>query len=82
MLATLDRFEGDTAVLLIRNGESIRVDMPVVLLPAGCREGDILDVSITRNEKETEDSKSRISGMIERLRKKNQCGPGFIQPEE
>lgn len=82
MKATLDRIEGEMAVLLIRNGESIRLNMPVVMLPEGCREGDILDIAITRDEKETEESKARVSSLIERLKKKSQCGPEFVQPEE
>ncbi len=80
--ATLDRIEGDTAVLLVRNGESLRLNLPLAMLPEGSREGDILDISITRDEKETEDSKARVSSMIERLKKKSRCGPEFIQPEE
>lgn len=49
MKATLDRIEGEMAVLLVRNGESIRLNLPEVLLPVGCKEGDILDISITRD---------------------------------
>ncbi len=82
MKATLDRIEGDMAVLLVRNGESIRLNVPMVLLPAGCREGDILDISITRDEKETEEARARVSSMIERLKKKSQCGPECVQPGE
>ncbi len=70
MKATLDRIEGEMAVLLIRNGESIRLNMPVAMLPEGCREGDILDISITRDEKETDESKAQVSSIIERLKKK------------
>lgn len=81
MKATLDRIEGEMAVLLIRNGESIRLNIPVVLLPEGSKEGDILEITITRDEKETEESKARVSSMIERLKKKSQCGPEFVQPE-
>ncbi len=79
MKATLDRIEGDMAVLLIRNNESIRLNIPVVLLPDGFREGDILDISITMDEKETEESKARVLGMMERLKQKSQCTPGFAE---
>ncbi len=82
MKATLDRIEGDIAFLLIRNGENIRLNMPMVLLPEGCREGDILDIMITRDEKETEESKARVSSMIERLKRKSQCGAECVQPGE
>ncbi len=82
MKATLDRIEGDMAVLLIRNYKSIKLNLPVVLLPEGCREGDILDIMITRDEKETEESKARVSSVIERLKKKSHCGAEFVQPGE
>ncbi len=82
MKATLDRIEGEMAVLLIRNGESMRLNLPVVMLPEGCREGDILDIAITRDDKETEESKARVSSLIERLKKKSQRGPESAQPGE
>ena len=52
------------------------------MLPVGCREGDVLDIAITRDEKETEEAKARVSSMIEGLKKKSQCGPECVQPEE
>ncbi len=82
MKATLDRIEGDMAVLLIRDDESIKLDLPLVLLPECIREGDILDISITKDEKATEDSKARVSSLMERLKKKNQEGSGLIQDPE
>ncbi|MFB3766449.1 MAG: DUF3006 domain-containing protein [Methanotrichaceae archaeon] len=82
MKATLDRIEGEMAVILVRNDESTRLNIPVVMLPEGSQEGDILDISITRDEKETEDSKARVSSMIERLKKKSQCNSGFIEAPE
>lgn len=35
----LDRIEGERAVLLVGNE---RVEVPVAVLPEGCREGDVL----------------------------------------
>ena len=51
MKATIDRIEGKLAVLLIRDGESIRLNIPLILLPEGSKEGDILDISIHKDEK-------------------------------
>ena len=82
MKATLDMIKGDMAVLLIKNGESIKLNMPMAMLPVGCKEGDILEISITRDKKETEESRVRVLSMIERLKKKSQCGPECVQPEE
>ena len=71
MKATIDRIEGKFAVLLIRNGESIKLNIPLTLLPEGSREGDILDIDIQKDEKETEDAKNRVSSLIEKLKSKN-----------
>jgi Protein of unknown function (DUF3006) len=69
---TLDRIEGSTAVLLVRDEEKIKINTPLFLLPAGSREGDILDINISRNIKETEDAKERASSLLEKLKKKDQ----------
>ncbi|AFV25178.1 hypothetical protein Mpsy_2979 [Methanolobus psychrophilus R15] len=69
---SLDRVEGDIAVLLVRDEESIKIDFPLSLLPDSSREGDILDISILRDEKETEDAKKRVSSLIEKLKNKKQ----------
>lgn len=70
MKATIDRFEGDIAVLLIRNDESIHIDFPRKLLPEGCREGDILDININRDIESTEVARERVSSLIEKLKNK------------
>jgi hypothetical protein len=82
MKATLDRFEGNMAVLLVRDDESIKFNVPIILLPDGVREGDILDISITIDEKATDDSKARGSSLMERLKRKGQDGPGLVQDPE
>lgn len=79
MNVTSDRLEGDVAVLLVRDDESIKFNVPTTLLPKGVREGDILDISITIDEKATDDSKARVSSLIERLKRKNQEGSDIIQ---
>jgi hypothetical protein len=72
MKATIDRIEGKLAVLLIRDGESIKLNVPLILLPEGSKEGDILDISIQKDEKEAEDAKKRVSGLIEKLMSKSE----------
>jgi hypothetical protein len=71
MKVTLDRFEGEFAVLLVRDDESISIDFPTCLLPKKCKEGDILDLTITRDVEETAEAKKRVSNLIEKLKKKN-----------
>ena len=68
---TLDRIKENIAVLLVRDEEKIKINIPLCLLPVGSKEGDILDVTISINKKETEDAKERVSNLIEKLRNKN-----------
>ncbi|KKH93615.1 hypothetical protein EO95_11095 [Methanosarcina sp. 1.H.T.1A.1] len=68
---TLDRIEGSTAVLLLRDNESIKIDFPLFLLPPGSKEGDILNLSIEKDVQETEAAKERVSALLEKLKNKN-----------
>ncbi len=69
---TLDRIEEGIAVLLVRNEETIKINIPLFLLPPESREGDILDITIDKDMKETEDAKERVLSLLEKLKKKNQ----------
>ena len=68
---TLDRIEEDIALLLVSDEEKIRINIPLFLLPEGSKEGDILDIAITRDVRETEDAKERVSSLLEKLKSKN-----------
>lgn len=72
----VDRIENDIAVLLVREKgtkcETIKIDMPLFLLPPETKEGDILNVTITRDTQETEDTRERISALLDKLKNKNQ----------
>lgn len=67
---TIDRFEDGYAVLLVQGKEEVHIDFPAELLPEGCREGDILDIDISRDEESTEDARREVSDLIEKLKKK------------
>ena len=69
MKVTVDRFEGDTAVLLVRPDENQQILFPRELLP-GVEEGDILEITVTREIQETEEARARVSSLIEKLRQK------------
>jgi len=69
MKVTVDRFEGDTAVLLVRPDGNQQILFPRELLP-GVEEGDILEVTATREIQETEEARERVSSLIEKLRQK------------
>jgi hypothetical protein len=68
MRATIDRIEGTLAVLIAEEDESVRFTLPLSLLPAGCREGDIVVIGIERDIEATTVARERISGRIENLK--------------
>ena len=70
MKVTIDRIEGTVAVLISRADESVRVNVPLSLLPPVCREGDILTIRIERDIQATEAAQERVSGLIEKLKKR------------
>ena len=70
MKVTIDRIEGNVAVLISREDESVRVNVPVSLLPPGCREGDILTIRLERDGAATEAAQERVSGLIEKLKER------------
>ena len=70
MKVSIDRREGTVAVLISRADESVRVNVPLSLLPPSCREGDILTIRIERDIQATEAAQERVSGLIEKLKKR------------
>ena len=70
MKATIDRIEGTIAVLIPQDDEAMRFNLPVSLLPSDSREGDILTIGIERDLEGTKEAKKRLSGRIERLKKR------------
>jgi len=70
MKVTIDRIEGTIAVLISREDESVRVNVPFSLLPPGCREGDILTIRIERDRAATEAAQERVADLIEKLKKR------------
>jgi hypothetical protein len=80
--ATLDRFEDGWAVLLLSEDEGVEFELPACMLPCGCREGDILDINITRDVEATREATERVSGLIEKLKKKDKDGSIIRSPGE
>jgi hypothetical protein len=81
MKAVIDRVEGELAVLL-QGSESIKLNLPLSQLPDGCREGDVLNVSFERDPAATEQGRERVSGLIDKLKKKSQGKTGIIRGSE
>ncbi|GAB6286734.1 MAG: DUF3006 domain-containing protein [Methanoregula sp.] len=68
MRVTIDRIEGDVAVLISCEDDRMRLNIPVPLLPAGSREGDMLTMSIEREPDATFRARERVSGLISQLK--------------
>lgn len=67
---TLDRIENKIAVLLVRPEENTKISIPLSLLPEGSKEGDILNIDITKDMQETEQAKERVSSLLDKLKNK------------
>jgi len=67
MRAMVDRIEGTLAVLISCDDELVRLNLPVSLLPPGTREGDIVTLSIGRDEEATRAAKERVAGLVGNL---------------
>jgi hypothetical protein len=69
--ATIDRFEGDVAVLLVGNDETV-VNVNRSDLPPELRQGDVLRLEATVNHEETERRRESVRGKIERLKRRSE----------
>ena len=58
--ATIDKTKEDTAVLLVRDEEKVKINIPLFLLPPESREGYIWRLPLTR-KKEKNDKKKNIN---------------------
>ena len=67
MKAAVDRIEGTLAVLIPCDDASVRLNLPAALLPPGTREGEIVSISIARDEEATRAANERVSGLIGKL---------------
>jgi hypothetical protein len=78
MKAVIDRFEGQLAVLLVGD-ENTKFHIPINLLPVGCKEGDVLNISIERDVVGTEQTKERVTDLMAKLKKKGQGKTGIVR---
>jgi len=66
MQATIDRIDEGIAVLITRGDNPVRMTIPSHLLSPACREGDIVNITITPDRKATDAAKDRVSRTIDR----------------
>lgn len=69
MKCTLDRIEEGTAILIPRKDPRQRVSVPAAILPAGCREGDVLILILEEDHTAAARARGRVSGLVKNLRK-------------
>ena len=74
MKAVIDRIEGDLAFVLLGENGEFQLNIPISLLPEGIKEGDILKISIERDIEATQETKQKVSGLMDKLKKKGQSG--------
>jgi hypothetical protein len=72
MNATVDRIEEGFAVLITSGEKPARILLPVSMLPEGSQEGDVVTLTIGRDQEATSNGKGRVAGLVDRL-KKNQA---------
>jgi hypothetical protein len=68
MRATIDRIESRLAVMIAQDDESVRFSLPLSLIPAGSREGDIVVIDIEQDKEATMVARERVSALIEKLK--------------
>jgi hypothetical protein len=61
----IDRIEGNMAVVLMGEDESVKVDMPVKWLPQGIKEGSLLYMNCETDENDTD--RRSIKQMMDEL---------------
>lgn len=69
MKCTIDRIDEGIAVLIPRQDPLQRITVPAAILPAGCREGDILTMILKKDHTATATARDRVSRLVKNLRK-------------
>jgi hypothetical protein len=70
MKVVVDRIEGDKAVLVLYDDDSVKFNLPVERLPKGIKGGDHLQVSFTLDKESRESEKKRVEGLLKDLTQK------------
>jgi len=66
--ATVDRFEGDFAVLSV---ESRSLDIPKKIIPEGTKEGNIIYIAITNDKEETKSQEELARNLLNEVLKED-----------
>ncbi|NMB45274.1 MAG: DUF3006 domain-containing protein [Firmicutes bacterium] len=73
VVATVDRIEGDKAVLLLPiTGGEIPVPWPVSLLPSGVSEGSKLNFTLSIDRDAEAEARQRVADLLRKLTQRDQ----------
>jgi Protein of unknown function (DUF3006) len=67
----IDRIEGELAVIVLSDDDSVKFNLPVKYLPEDATEGAHLRLSLTVDNESREYEKQKIDGLLKKLRSKN-----------
>jgi hypothetical protein len=68
MKCTIDRIEGEIAVLILQDDPRQRITVPAAILPAGCGEGDILTLVLEADPLAAGAARERVSELLKKLK--------------
>jgi Protein of unknown function (DUF3006) len=65
----IDRIEGDLAVIVLYDDDSVKFNLPVKYLPKGVRDGDHLRLSFEVDKQSRESERKRVADLLKDLTK-------------
>ncbi|MCI0485574.1 MAG: DUF3006 domain-containing protein [Blastocatellia bacterium] len=63
----IDRIEGDLAVIVLSDDDSVKFDLPVKYMPEGAREGEHYRMTFTPDEESRDSERKRIEDLYKQL---------------
>lgn len=63
----VDRVEGDLAVIVLFDDDSVQFNLPVKHLPEGVKEGDHLQMTFSVDKESREAQKQKVSDLLKEL---------------
>lgn len=67
MRAFVDQINGDMATLLLGEHEERKITIPLAWLPAGTREGSVLQLAFRLDEDAAQDAREEIQRLLDSL---------------
>lgn len=66
----VDRLEGDLAVIVLDDDDSVKFNLPVKYLPEGTRDGDHLQITFAVDRQSREAQKQKVADLLKSLTEK------------